>query len=236
MLETDLYEPVKNLFQNMGYEVKAEVLDVDVLAVNDVESVAIELKLHLNLEVITQAVLRQRIADKVFIAVPSPKRADLRRWQNISLILRRLEIGLITVKADSAKITFPAKAYDRKAAFNRAKSQREALMEEFAKRHGDLNVGGVNGKTMTLYRERAILVAALSEKYGKIKISDLPSLSGNPKAKSIVENNYYDWFKKTGDTYSVTKKGKEETKEYGELKEILLSEVEGKIKKVIKNG
>ena len=77
MPETDLYMPVKTLFENMGYSVKAEVLDADVLAVKDGETVAIELKLSLNLDVIVQAALRQKVADKVYIAVPPAKRAAL---------------------------------------------------------------------------------------------------------------------------------------------------------------
>ncbi len=227
MPETDLYLPVKALFESLGYEVKAEVKDFDVLCVKGEETVGVELKLRLNLDVLVQAALRQKICDKVYIAVPSPKRTELKKRQNISHVLRRLEIGLITVKPEGAKITFPPKELDRAKALARNKKNKEKLMEEFSGRHGDNNLGGSNGKITTLYRERSILIAALSEKYGEIKISDIPHMTGNPKAKGIIDNNYYGWFEKNKSNFFLTEKGKTELKEYEELKEILLKEAEG---------
>lgn len=227
MPETDLYNPVKNLLTEMGYSVKAEIMDADVFGVKGEETVAVELKLSLNLDVIVQAALRQKVADKVYIAVPPAKRASLKKRQNISHVLRRLEIGLITVREDEAKISFEAKAFDRKGAVSRAKKTKEKMMDEFTLRHGDENVGGTNGKTMTVYRERAILIAALSEKYGEIKLSDIPYLSGNPKAKSIIESNYYGWFIKNDKKYSITDKCRKELKSYAKLKKTLLAEAEG---------
>ena len=228
MPETDLYPPVKKLLTDMGYEVKAEVLDADVFGVKGRETVAVELKLSLNLDVIVQAALRQKVADKVYIAVPPAKRSGLKKRQNISHVLRRLEIGLITVRGDEAKISFDAKGFDRKAAIKRAEKTKAKMIDEFTLRHGDENVGGTNGKTMTVYRERAILLAALAEKYGEIKISDIPYLSGNPKAKSIIESNYYGWFYKKDKFYGLSEDGKKELKKYTKLKKTLLFEAEGK--------
>lgn len=227
MLETNLYEPVKKLFEEMGYEVRAEVMDADVAAVKDDILTVVELKLHLNLEVIVQAVLRQKIADKVYIAVPSPKRCDLKKRQNISHLLRRLEIGLITVKETGASITFDAKAYDRKGGARRSEKKRQKLIDEFYQRHGDNNVGGTNGKNVTVYRERAILIAALIEKYGEIALADIPYMTGNPKAKSIVNSNYYGWFLKTEKGIALTDIGREELKNYENLSKLLISEAEG---------
>ena len=102
------------------------------------------------------------------------------------------------------------------------------MLNEFNLRHGDENVGGTNGKTMTVYRERAILIAALSEKYGEILLSDIPYLSGNPKAKSIIESNYYGWFIKKEKSYEITDSCKKELKKYSKLKKTLLMEAEGK--------
>ena len=41
MYETQLFEPVKNLFESMGYRVMAEVADCDVVAEKDGERIAI---------------------------------------------------------------------------------------------------------------------------------------------------------------------------------------------------
>ncbi len=228
MPETELYEPVKKLLEEEGYNVKGEVGDCDVYAVSpDGKTLAAELKLRLNLDVLVQAAQRQKLADSVYIAVPSPKRSSLKRWQNICHLLRRLEIGLITVKPEGAKITFEAKAFDRAAAYRRSKKTREKIEEEFSLRHGDLNVGGTKGKTVTLYRERAVLLAALSDKYGRIRILDAPYMTGNPKASSIIKNNYYGWFENDKKHFWLTDKGKEELLSYSELAKQLLKEAEG---------
>ena len=85
--------PVKSLLESMGAVVKGEVGDIDIFGLMpDGRTVAVEMKLHLNLDVIIQAVLRQKVADSVYIAVPSPKKSMLRRWHNIGTVLRRLEI------------------------------------------------------------------------------------------------------------------------------------------------
>lgn len=226
MPETELYMPVKKLLEDMGATVRAEVGDCDVYAVMPSgETVAVEMKLHLNLDVIVQAVLRQNVTDKVYIAVPGPKKNALRRWHNIGIVLRRLEIGLITVKKDGAKITFPPKEYDLKAAKSRHKTKSEGLKKEFSQRHGDLNVGGTKGKTVTVYRESCVLMAALAEKYGSIALSDIGDMTKNPKAAQAVKRNFYGWFENDGERFCLSEKGKKETEEYADLKDELMKEM-----------
>jgi hypothetical protein len=70
LLERDLYEPVRQWLMDRGYNPKAEVMGCDILALKDELALAVELKVTLNLEVILQAVDRQRFADMVYIAVP----------------------------------------------------------------------------------------------------------------------------------------------------------------------
>ncbi len=230
MAETALYEPVKRLLTDLGYEVKAEVGDCDVFAVSHQgKTLAVELKLRLNLDVIVQAALRQKLADEVYIAVPSPRRADLKRRQNVSYVLRRLSIGLITVRPDGAKVTFPAKALDVRAALKRAEGKREALLREFSLRHGDENVGGTNGKIMTVYREQALLLAALCEQYGAIAKADAAALSGVSKARSIVEKNYYGWFREKDGSFTVTEAALTALSDYRALADRLLYEAEGTV-------
>ena len=61
MKETDLYPPVKRYLEDQGYTVKGEIDDCDVVAVRSGDTpVVVELKLTLNLNVILQAVARQR--------------------------------------------------------------------------------------------------------------------------------------------------------------------------------
>lgn len=228
MPETELYAPVKKLLESMGYSVKAEVGDCDAFGVlPDGSTAAVEMKLRLNLDVIIQAVDRQKIADRVYIAVPSPKKSTLKRWNSIGIVIRRLGIGLITVKKDGAKITFEPGEYDMKAAEARSKGKRKKLEAEFLQRHGDQNTGGTNGKTVTVYRENAILIAALAEKYGSIALSDIGKMAGVAKAGDIVKRNYYGWFKAEDDVLCLTELGKSELSEYRELADKMLKEAEG---------
>ena len=70
-IETDLYQPVKDLFAADGFDVKAEIVASDVVAMR-VESapIIIELKLGFSLMLLHQAVARQSMTDQVYVAVP----------------------------------------------------------------------------------------------------------------------------------------------------------------------
>lgn len=215
MPETDLYMPVKSLLESMGASVKGEIADIDIFALMpDGKSIAVEMKLHLNLDVIVQAVLRQKVADSVYIAVPSPKKSMLRRWHNIGIVLRRLEIGLITVKKDGAKVTFPPGGYDREAARKRSAGKRESIEKEFSLRHGDLNTGGTKGKKITVYREKSILIAEIVKKCKEVTARELSVKTKNPDAEKIVKRNVYGWFLKCGDNISLSERGRDELLHY----------------------
>lgn len=118
MKETDLYEPVKQLFTKLGYQVYAEVNDIDVMVVKDDQIIAIELKTSFNLKLILQAITRQKISDNVYVAIPRPKYKQRlsKSFKEKELLLRRLELGLILVATDVkspyAQIVFDPKPYD----------------------------------------------------------------------------------------------------------------------------
>lgn len=65
VLETDLYEPLRDFLKRCGYKVRAEVLSCDIVAVKDKQVVVVEQKLRLNLELLAQAAQRQKITDSV---------------------------------------------------------------------------------------------------------------------------------------------------------------------------
>lgn len=223
--ETDLYAPVKDLLEREGYLVRAEVGDCDVMGKKDGECVVVELKLRLNLEVVCQAALRQKIADCVYIAAPGPKKASLKKWQNTCHVLRRLSIGLITVKDGKAKVTFPAKPLDVGASRARARGKKQSLEEEFSGRHGDENVGGTNGKIVTVYREKALLIAGVIERCGTVALSDLSALTGNPKAREIIRHNYYGWFETSEETVTLSEAGRRGVGEYRALTDRLIKDI-----------
>lgn len=222
--EEDFYIPIRNHLTGLGYTVRSEVSHCDVAAVKDDELVIVEMKKSLNLEVIIQAVLRQRMADKVYIAVPKPGRGILtKRWKNICHLLRRLEIGLIlvsSVREDSVDVQFEPGVFDRNTSIRLGKRKRGRLVYEFNERHGDYNTGGSTGKKLvTAYREKSIHIACCLEKYGELSPKQLRLLgTDDKKTLDILGDNHYGWFERVSrGIYRLTEKGKQEIYNFSEL-------------------
>ncbi|MBL4647243.1 MAG: hypothetical protein JKY99_12395, partial [Rhizobiales bacterium] len=99
-LETELYAPIKRLFEGQGYEVKGEIGAADVVAVRGTEDpIIIELKTSFSLSLFHQAVERQGISDIVYIAVPRGTGKPFQKaLKNNKTLCRRLGLGLITVR------------------------------------------------------------------------------------------------------------------------------------------
>ncbi len=229
MLERDLYVPVCAWLRERGWEPKGEVSHCDILALNEDKMLAVELKLSLNLEVILQAVDRQRFTHMVYIAVVKNGRMTFaKRWKNLLHLLRRLELGLLVV---NFKLSVPvAEEVLAPVPFDRARSaasgRRKAkkALDEFESRHGDNNTGGsTRQKLVTAYREKALFIAALLEKEGALSIARLKGLGTNERTALLLQKNYYGWFDrvKTG-TYALNDKGKQALVHYSQLVEKLM--------------
>lgn len=196
MLERDLYAPVRALLEERGYAVQAEVASCDAIGVRGDECCAVELKLRLNLDVIVQAVSRQRFADAVYVAIPTPGRGYYTaRFRDVCRVLRRLDVGLITVRpSGGARVDFEAGAHG----VRRDPQLRREALAEFVGRRTNENVGGVSGvPLMTAYRERALMVAALL----RDEPSTAPLLRGlgaPDDTYAILYRNPYGWFTRLG--------------------------------------
>lgn len=226
--EKDLYKPVKEYFEGMGYTVKSEVKGCDVVAVQDEELVIIELKLSLNLEVILQAIERQKMTEKVYIAVPVPKKYFSKKFKSTCTMLKRLEIGLLLVyiKKDISyvRVEHESKSYNASVITRAGSRKKKRLSEEFNKRHGDNNTGGVNRqKLVTAYREDALLIAGLMKIHGPMSAKRLKALGACDNAYRIVYINFYGWFKKEAKgIYSLTEEGLTETENFSDLINVLM--------------
>ena len=100
--ETDLYGPIRFFLENQGFQVQAEVKHCDIAAVKEGKTVIIELKKSFNLKLVYQALERQSLTDEVFVAIPRPQKGQRERaWKDMLRLLKRLELGLITVALDS---------------------------------------------------------------------------------------------------------------------------------------
>lgn len=225
--EEDLYAPVRSYFEDLGYTVNGEVLHCDVTAVKEKVLVVIEMKTSLNLDVILQAVQRQKVADFAYIAVPKNSNIMRRkRWQNICHLLKRLELGLLLVtlrKRDSfVEEALQPVPFDRAKSITSAQRRRKAMIHEIHERHGDYNTGGsTRKKLVTSYREFAIQIAVILKEYGPCAVKRIREVGKLPKKTgTILLKNYYGWFEKESrGVYGLTGKALAELESYRELTE-----------------
>ena len=194
--ETDLYNPIKKLLSDQGFTVRGEVKGCDIAAVKDDILWIIEMKLSISLKLIFQAMERQGATDWVFVAVPRPKSNRDSSFMQLQRLLKKLQIGLITVALDSPVrhaeiILFPTGRADK------ANNKSATLRREIAGRSTD-TTGGSKGAVNTAYRERSVCIACLLECKGNLSARELVGAYGCEKdASSILRLNYYNWFTRT---------------------------------------
>lgn len=221
MKETQLYNPVKQLLESNGYLVKAEVKDVDVMAIKDEYNVIVELKTQISLKLIYQAVDRQKLADKVYVALPSSViQSQKSNYKYFALLLKRLDLGLIKVYQDRAEIILETFGFDMQKSISNSNKRKIKLMNEFSLRNAE-NVGGTKGRKMTLYREKAIEIAKFIYKYGESSPKEIKKYTKIIEASGILQNNYYKWFKRVDrGIYHLTELGLNQVKTIIESVEI----------------
>ena len=225
--EEDLYPAVKRFFEGAGYEVKSEINGCDLVGVRGEECVICEMKLRLNLDVIVQAALRQKLTPYVYVCVPQLKRGQGgRRWSDIAYLLERLSLGLLTVRGDGEEAVVtevfgpgdPGQRTDRR--------RRKKLTEEFLLRHGDPNCGGQAGRgLMTAYRENAVHIAGLLCEHGASSPKQLAAMGACKNVGSVLYQNYYGWFRHVSKgIYDLSELGEKAAQQYAELIAVLMRE------------
>jgi hypothetical protein len=223
MLEKEMYPFVKDFFITRGFEVRAEVLSCDVVAVMDDIMIAVEMKTQMSIKLLSQAAQRQKSFDLVYIAIPKPsfKRRTNKAFAELLHLVKRLELGLLYVDTNGEGICteeFPPKPFsrERSLASRRAQKTRTDAMEEFLSRSEDYNIGGsVREKRMTAYRENALLIVLYIMRDGPMSAKCLKELGCGDKSYSIVYRNHYGWFERVEKgVYDITQKGRQATKKY----------------------
>lgn len=193
--ETDLYEPCKTLLESLGYQVKAEVGAIDIMAIKDDYMVIVELKLKISLKLVYQAIDRQKLADKVYIALPktvlNQTKSNVKHFLNL---IKRLEIGLIVVSNNQADVLVETFGFDLKRSITASKKKKEKLMKEFTLRKNDMNVGGTKSKKMTHYKEKVIEIAKYLREFGQKSPKEIVLYTGIKDTPNILRKNYYMWF------------------------------------------
>jgi hypothetical protein len=215
--ESDLYLPIKNHLQKLGFEVKGEIKDCDIVAKKGEQLIIIELKLSLNITLLLQAVDRFSLADIVYIAIPKQCTLYKKQSKQIKKLIKRLGIGLIIVDiqktAQYVEVVFDPQDYRPR----KNKHKQSALLKEFTLRIGDTQKGGsTRAKAgLTAYRQRCIRVAEYLNKQPTAKGADIKKAIGEEQATQFLRNDYYGWFEKIErGVYQLSEKGKQELPEW----------------------
>lgn len=153
--ESDLYAPVKQLLERLGFDVKGEIGKADIVALRPADGnavtqdetgnikdlVIVELKTGFSLTLFHQAIERQSMTDHVYVAVPRGRgRAFQKSLKNNISLCSRLGLGLITVrlKDNLTEIHLDPAPYQPR----KSKQKRALLLREFQRLKGDPNRGG----------------------------------------------------------------------------------------------
>lgn len=227
LAESDLYGPVRDYLESLGYDVKGEVKNCDVAACRDGELIVVELKRGFTLELVYQALDRQRVADGVYVAVPLPKRGYMSpQIRDMQCLCRRLELGLIFVGFTTGGVPqIDVAVHPKEASRPRTdKKRRLAVLREHASRTNAANTGGVTRrKILTAYKEQALLAAGILRDSGPLSVPEIRKRGGPENTASIVGRNVLGWFEREAVPnsprylYRVGPKGLEALEQYQDL-------------------
>lgn len=228
-MERELFGPIKEYFEAMGYVCDGEVGDIDLYMEKGDESVAVELKVSLDFRAVQQAALRQKITDYVFIGIFKPKDLNSHAFKDKLYLLKRLGIGLLVVSKRSKDVTLVSEPVVSELSkyVSRNKRRKESLHKEFSKRKVKGNTGGVTGvKLITGYREEALIVLdALCSLGGEAPAKQVREVSKIERARNIMYDNYYGWFVNSGKgIYKITETGYDALEEYETIMKKLVLE------------
>ncbi|MBO6602526.1 MAG: DUF2161 domain-containing phosphodiesterase [Roseicyclus sp.] len=194
--ETDLYPPVKAFLEAQGYDVKAEIAGADVVARRaDEDPVIVELKARFSLALFHQGVARLAVSDVVYLAVPrGTGRAFQKALAENVKLARRLGLGLMTVRLTDALVEVHCDPGPYAPRISKPRKAR--LLREFARRSGDPNRGGTNGKIITAYRQDALRCAGHLAAHGPCRGAAVKAATGVDRATAIMRDDHYGWFER----------------------------------------
>jgi hypothetical protein len=221
--EVGLYAPVKKFLEQCGYEVKGEVRGCDLVARRGGEPpVVVELKLRFSLSLVLQGIDRLALTERVYLAVPRPDprhrhaRSRTPDAPEVRKLCRRLGLGLILVGSGKRGIEILEEPGPYRP--RTAKQRAARLVDEFARRAGDANVGGAVGVPLvTAYRQDALRCAHILTLYGPTRLAAMRRAAGVPRAARIMQRNVYGWFARLErGTYTLTEDGRQALTHFAE--------------------
>lgn len=191
-----MYEPVRKLLSEQGFIVRGEVKDCDIAALKDGCLWVVEMKLYANITLIYQAIERQSATDWVFVAIPRPRRARDGNFLSLQKLLKKLNLGLITVALDSPVKQAEILLFPGPGGRNKNNKKSNAIRKELLGRTTDTPGGTTKTSVNTAYRERCVQIACLLAAKGRLRAKDLVELGCEKDATFILQNNFFGWFDK----------------------------------------
>lgn len=209
--EMDLFLPLKDYFVALGFEVKGEVKNSDLMAMKDELLVLVEMKKSFSLKLVYQAIDRQAMTDAVYIAIPRPVQGqNTKSWKSMLRLLKRLELGLLTVALDSPLKTVEIILEPKDSLAWKNKKKIQKITQEFRERTFDGTIGGVNRKKiLTAYREKSLELLCILNAREAVAYGDLREWGVEEKQIKQLGLNAYGWFeRKSPGVYEISEEGK----------------------------
>ncbi len=210
--EEDMYKHIEKYFKQLGYKVDGEVGDCDVVCIKNDELIVIEMKKNFTTKLLYQGLRRQKITDKVYIAIPRPKKYTLKKRSEIVSICKRLGVGVILInmtrsRSSDEKCQIILEPIKMTVVLKR---KRDKVLKEFSGRSLNINKGGAtNKKINTAFREKSVKISCALELTGENSAKNLVKYyECDESTRDILYRNVYRWFDKVGyGTYKLNEYG-----------------------------
>ena len=207
--ESNMYEPIRELLNSLGFIVRGEVKNCDIAAIKGEELWVVEMKLYANLTLLCQAMERKLITEHVFIAIPRPKNNRSKNFVTLKKIVSKLELGLVLVSFDSP-IPLAEIAIHPTGRRKTNPKKSVSVRKEILGRSSDSTGGTTKKGVSTAYREKCIKIACLIKLNEELSSRELLKLGCEKGTAAILRKNHYGWFAKTENgKYTLSTMGKE---------------------------
>jgi hypothetical protein len=221
-LESDMYPYVKEYLLQLGYKVSGEVGSCDVVAKDGETLIAVEMKRSLSMKLLLQGIERQEFCNGVYLALPVEGSSFPRNLKRYLKLIKKLQLGLLLVRRLQHRTRVELIFHPAVREQRRNRKGRQAILRELSGRSGDFTPGGSKGKVVTAYREEALLLACLLDRFGEMSPADLKRTGGSDRAGTILQDNHYGWFERVSrGIYRLHEAGKRALEEYPDLVTIL---------------
>ncbi len=238
--EKDMYPALKDFFETNGYKVNAEVKGCDIVVSKDDYIAVVEMKLHLNITLIYQALDRLDITNNVFIAVKKPKKSFMKERSKMKKLVKKLNIGLILVDLSAIEKTVEVVVEPITSKKDKNTKKTRSVQKEIKGRRFDNNIGGSNKtKIMTSYKDLSIKLACICEQYTVINSKFLKENFDLENTYPVLYNNFFNFFIIYGKgDFGLSDEGIKmlDSEEYKDLVSIYRNDIKKKVEKDIENS